>query len=194
MNEYYEPDFHLDSLAGALSKIVWAYALIHLHLPLNNLDLLPDWLGYILIVTALPVLNQYVPSAKLLKPFGVVLVVWNLFQWGVNFAGDGSLPPVINVIFGIISVYFTFQLLSNIAETAEQTGCGNPEGICRLRNADAVLTTILFLPLSWENTEGYRILAFILLVTGLGIVIAIFLLLNGLKNELQEKAAQPEEE
>ena len=32
-------------IRSALSRIAWAYLLIHLHFRLNNLDLLPDWAG-----------------------------------------------------------------------------------------------------------------------------------------------------
>ena len=32
-------------IRSALSRIAWAYLLIHLHFRLNNLDLLPDWLA-----------------------------------------------------------------------------------------------------------------------------------------------------
>lgn len=30
-------------IRSALSRIAWAYLLIHLHFRLNNLDVLPDW-------------------------------------------------------------------------------------------------------------------------------------------------------
>ena len=43
-------------IRSALSRIAWAYLLIHLHFRLNNLDLLPDWAGYLLIFSAIGLL------------------------------------------------------------------------------------------------------------------------------------------
>ena len=40
-------------IRSALSRIAWAYLLIHLHFRLNNLDVLPDWAGYLLIFSAI---------------------------------------------------------------------------------------------------------------------------------------------
>lgn len=43
-------------IRSALSRIAWAYLLIHLHFRLNNLDVLPDWAGYLLIFSAIGLL------------------------------------------------------------------------------------------------------------------------------------------
>lgn len=182
--------YNYSNLASALRKIVWAYALIHLHFNLNRLDILPDWLGYILIVSVLPVLNEYVPSARLLRPFGMFLVIWNIYQWGAKFVGDEFLPPLVGTVVGIISVYFTFQLLTNIAEIAENTHTGNPETIRTLRNIDAVLVTMLCLPFPWDAIENLGFIGLILLVFAFGIVVGIFFSLNGMKKDLQALADQ----
>jgi len=66
-------------LCSAVKSIAWGYILIHLHLNLGTIDILPDFAGYLLILGALPALGQPEPSALLLKPFCVGLVLWNLY-------------------------------------------------------------------------------------------------------------------
>lgn len=59
-------------IRSALSRIAWAYLLIHLHFRLNNLDVLPDWAGYLLIFSAIGLLAWRAagsaPAQALLHP------------------------------------------------------------------------------------------------------------------------------
>ncbi|MBQ8562532.1 MAG: hypothetical protein IJ443_01415 [Firmicutes bacterium] len=175
-----------ENLAEALGKIVWAYVLIHLAFNLGNLDVLPDWLGYVLIVRTLPVLNHCIPSALLLQPFGFFLIGWNGFLWIIKLFGTLEIPMLVTVLAGIINIYFMFQLLTNIAEIAEMTGCGIPDSIRMLRNADAVLTTLLCLPLLWEKISEMPLFALGFLLAGVAVVLAIGILLNQMKKDLRE--------
>ena len=60
-------------IRSALSRIAWAYLLIHLHFRLNNLDLLPDWAGYLLIFSAIGLLAGELRDLPLLRPFCILL-------------------------------------------------------------------------------------------------------------------------
>ena len=46
------------TLSSAIKKVAISYILIYLHINISVIDILPDWLGYFLIVSVLPVLSQ----------------------------------------------------------------------------------------------------------------------------------------
>ncbi len=65
-------------LADGVKLIALGYLLLHLDLNLGALNILPNWLGYILILKALPALGEYEPSALLLRPIGILLALWGV--------------------------------------------------------------------------------------------------------------------
>ena len=46
------------TLSSAIKKVAISYILIYLHINISVIDILPDWLGYFLIVSVLPILSQ----------------------------------------------------------------------------------------------------------------------------------------
>ena len=54
-----------EHLCNALRHIAWGYILIHVHINLGTIDILPDFAGYLLLLGALPILGQLEPSAPL---------------------------------------------------------------------------------------------------------------------------------
>jgi len=68
-------------IRSALSRIAWAYLLIHLHFRLNNLDLLPDWAGYLLIFSAIGLLAGELRDLPLLRPFCILLGAVSGVDW-----------------------------------------------------------------------------------------------------------------
>ena len=99
------------TLSSAIKKIAISYILIYLHINISVIDILPDWLGYFLIVSVLPVLSQKEKSAQLLKPFGIAIGIWNIVEWLLKIAGDELNFYVVSLVFSIITIYFTFSLL-----------------------------------------------------------------------------------
>ena len=70
-----------ESLASALRKVAWGWILLHCNFNLGSLNILPDWLGYLLILQALSVLAASVRSTALLISFGMGLTGWSLVTW-----------------------------------------------------------------------------------------------------------------
>ena len=68
-------------IRSALSRIAWAYLLIHLHFRLNNLDLLPDWAGYLLIFSSIALLSGELRDLPLLRPFCILLGAVSGVDW-----------------------------------------------------------------------------------------------------------------
>ena len=81
-----------EHLCSALKHIAWGYILIHLNINLGTIDILPDFAGYLLLLGALPILGQLEPSALLLRPFGIGLVLWHLVSWVAAIARVYNCP------------------------------------------------------------------------------------------------------
>lgn len=129
------------TLSSAIKKVAISYILIYLHINISVIDILPDWLGYFLIVSVLPVLSQKEKSAQLLKPFGIALGVWNIVEWVLNIAGAELNLTIINIVFSIITIYFHFQLITNI--TALNIEERKKKRLLDLRTATVILHTVL---------------------------------------------------
>ena len=108
----------MQKLCGAIRQIAWSYVLIHLNINLGTLNLLPDWLGYLLILNALPKLAEAVPSALLLRRPAILLIAWEAVLWVMALFGASAeiLPlwQIADLIISAVSLYFHFRLLSDI--------------------------------------------------------------------------------
>ncbi len=188
MNPATEQSLHpkdYTALVSILRKISWAYILIVFSIHLAWLDILPDWLGYGLLISAIPDLAKYVPSASLLHTFACLLTVWNFIVWGMDLMGGYDFPQLITVIFGCISIYFHFQLLTNLADLSDSTGCSQGRRLRSLRTFNTLLQTMLAFPVPWETINKFTLVPAFILLCASGIMIETVLILNQLKKELQ---------
>ena len=103
------------NLSQAIRSIAWGYVLLHLHFNLGRLDILPDWLGLVLILKALPDLTEQCPSAGLLRPFAMGLAIWEGIQWLFFLFGAALDLGFLDIIGSIVALYFRFQLMTEIA-------------------------------------------------------------------------------
>ena len=171
------------NIAYTIKCIAWGYVLIHLHFNIATLDLLPDWLGYLFFFDALPVLATFVPSALLLKPFGLVLTIWSGIEWILKLFSISFDIYLLELCISLIALYFHFQLLTNLAELAKQHNCPQEKSILVLRTVRTVLATIFFLPFPWEQ---YQILSLVIIGIQLILVIWLCSVLFSFAKSLQE--------
>ena len=153
-----------ERLCSAFRLIAWGHILIYFHINLGTLDVLPDWLGYVLMIRALPALSEEEASANLLKPLGIALTVWEIFIWiSEVFSIDTSLilVTVIGYVITVISMYFHFQLLTNLADAAEKHGSAGSGKILLLRTVITIIILVLALPLPWYDIEAVAIILLI---------------------------------
>ena len=172
-------------LCDAIKKIALGYLLLHLNINSGSVDLLPGWAGYLLMLYALPNLGKEEESAKLLIPLCKVLMVISVYSWlNISFFSGILEVEVITMLTTIISLYFDFQLFTNLATIAARYGCSQEKGILRLRTVNTLLGTIFAVA-----TEFYEIAVMEYILFGMAIVWAIvsfwiLALLCSLKNEL----------
>ena len=173
-------------LCDAVKLIAWGFVFIFLDFNINTVSLLPNWVGYILLLRALPALSEDEASAKLLHPLGVALAVWDGVLWAGNLFGvtveSYTVITVIGYIITVISMYFNFQLLTNLATAAEKYGCRQSGNIICLRTVNTVLILVLNLPLPWYELEA---VAIALLITMFVVTMWICYVLFLVKKELE---------
>ena len=122
-------------LYRGVSRIAWSYLFAFFNLNLGSLNILPDWMAFALIYGALDLLAEEERELPLLKPFCIPQA--QLF--GLTL----SLYPL-DLLFAALSLYFYFQLLTNLAHLAARYGGEDlSRRLLRLRTAQALLNTFM---------------------------------------------------
>ena len=149
------------TLSSAIKKVAISYVFIYLHINISVIDILPDWLGYFIIVAVLPILSEKEQSAGLLRPFGIVIGIWDITSWVLKLIDVPWNLTLINLLFSIITIYFHFQLITNIAALdIEQS---KRKRLLALRTATVLLHTVLTLSLLIPDTIDIEIYTYILM-------------------------------
>lgn len=164
---------------AAIRKLGWAYVLLHLDINLGTLNLLPNWAGYLMILSVLPVLAEWSPSATLLKPLGTFLAANDLLQWLVKLidfsmettAFTSGLYALYTLLCAIVSLYFHFQLLTDVAGMAHFFAYEDEASFLKMRTLYTMLMTVI--PLLLYLPEPPQMITVSLLVVNL--VIALIL-------------------
>ncbi len=178
------------ALSSAVKRIAISYVFIYFNINISAVDILPDWLGYFMIVSVLPVLSEKEPSAGLLKPFGIAIGIWNIVSLALKITAVPWNLTLISLLFSIITIYFYFQLITNIASLdIEQS---KRKRLLALRTATVLLHTVLTLSLfipTAINTEAYSYIILLLSVPQIILCFWIVGELFGLSKFLKEKEA-----
>ena len=188
-----------NKLCEAIRQVAWAYIVIHIHVKLSSIDVLADWLGYVWILMALPVIGEEVPSIKLLRPLGILLAIWTLLDWGLTIVGVtlldslGYFGPIVEVLYVIVHLYFHFQLLTNLAQLAAKYHCPTESGLLFLRTIRTIIGTLFALQIPWEYNDItywiYMLIAMVQILTAFFICRALFALRKEMWGKLQESSA-----
>lgn len=156
-----------EELSYAVKRIGIGYLFTYLSINLWTIDIFPDFVCWLFILKTLPILKKDEPSAALLKPFGTALFVYDLIIWGLNIFGIPFGLRIVAIVMKIVTIYFNFQLLTNLADIAQKYGCPQRKKLLQLRAAQAVFVTILAVPLNLHNEEANLIVGIALATAGL---------------------------
>ena len=152
-----------------LSKVALGYVFLTFNLNLGTLNVLPNWGGYLFFLAAIGLLGEELRDLALLRPFCILLAAADGADWlAVLFTGETLTGRffLVYLLLVCVSIYFQFQLLTDLALLAEQYGV--PAGVLRgCRNVDAATSVLILIPLFWENSEPLTALSVLLLLTGI---------------------------
>ena len=132
---------NLENLTKSIHRIAFAHVVLHLNINLGTLNILPDWLGYAMILSGLNDLAEEEPSAALLRPLGKLLLWWWGAMWIFQLLDTEVDGGGFVYIVSVIRLYFQFQLLTNIAAIAVKYAPDCEGRILRLRTVMTLVVT-----------------------------------------------------
>lgn len=157
-----------EKLYNAVKKIGFGYAFLYLNLNIGRVNLLPDWVGYLLIREACDDIGGQEPSVRLLKPLAALLAAYEGMLWLCGLGGIDFSIPAVRVVIAVVGLYFHYQLMTNLGDLAEHLHLEGGTRLYRARNGQVCLTTALelaqFYPFGEEHMTMLVIVAFVVLV------------------------------
>jgi len=136
----------------------------------------------------LPILSEKEQSAQLLRPFGIAIGVWNIINWALKITDAQWNFMLISLLFSIVTIYFHFQLITNIANLdIEQS---KRKRLLILRTSTVLLHTVLTLSLFIPTTIDNEVYSYILIFMAIPQIILCFWIaceLFGLSKTMREK-------
>ncbi|MGO5023219.1 hypothetical protein ACTQ4E_09025 [Lawsonibacter sp. LCP25S3_G6] len=173
------------TIYDALSKAAWGYFFLYFDFNLGSVSILPSFVGYLLFLSAIKLLQNERRDLELLRPFGILLAAWHGGNWLASWLGTGldGHFPVIDLIIGLANMYFHFQMLTDYAALAtkyQQPDQTLDRRLLKWRTRQTLLLTAIslcahplrFLTDLWEPT--LIILALAGLITSLCIMVTLF--------------------
>ena len=158
-------------------------------LNIGTVSILPAFAGYLLFLSAIPLLQEEERELKLLRTFCIILAVWMagnwIFSW-FSVALDesfGGIIAVASILIELISLYFQFQFLTNLASISKKY---QPEGsdlnkhLLRCRTGQTIILTmidvILHLKIWFSDMWEYVAvsIAIIYMILGICIIYRLF--------------------
>ena len=139
-----------DALYRGLSHAAWGYFFLTFDFNLGTVSVLPRFVGFGLLLSAITKLSGARRDLALLRPLCILLAGWNAFDWLLSWMGrdlDGQIL-FLDLLVAAAGLYFHYQFLTDMAALAEQfqpEGGGLSQKICRRRTAYLVLITITVL-------------------------------------------------
>ncbi len=109
-----------ENICKGLKRVAWGYFFLYFNFNLFTLNVLPDFLGYILFLSAITLMKDEEREMSLLYTLGVIMALWTGAEWLVGLVGlklDG-LWQFVDITIAVINLYFHFQLLTNLASIA----------------------------------------------------------------------------
>ena len=146
-----------NKIYNGISKAIWGYFFLYFNINLGTISILPSFIGYILFLKSIDLLQDEERELSLLKTLGVILGSWEGIQWLANCVGysfDGKWQFV-NLIIGLVNLYFHFQFLTNLASIAtkhQQENCIYDKDLLTCRTVQVIIQT-LFLTISNLNLD-----------------------------------------
>ncbi len=110
------------TLYDGASCAAWGYLFLFFDFNLGTVSVLPRFVGYLLLLSAIGKLSGARRDLALLRPLCILLAAWNgadwLLSWGGGTIAGKSL--FLNLLASAASMYFQFQFLTDCAALAAQ--------------------------------------------------------------------------
>lgn len=181
-----------EKIYNGISKAIWGYFFLYFDINLGTISILPSFIGFILFLKAINLLEEEERELSLLKTLGLILVTWNVVEWLAKCVGYsfGNKWQFVTLIAGLLNMYFHFQFLTNIASIAikhQEENCTYDKTLLSCRTIQTLMLTV-FLVVTNLNFIPEDILVYPTLILAIiYIIVCIFIMitLNGLRKNLK---------
>lgn len=186
-------------LYDGISHAAVGYFFLYFNINLGKINIFPEFVGWYLLLQTVRDLKEERRDLTLLRPLGILLVLWNGVDWGVSFLGttlSGRFPAV-ELVVTLASLYFHFQLMTDLAAIAAKYQ--KPEEILdrrllKWRTLQTLLLTALSLqsyPMEWLP-EWWKYVTMALAVAGLIAGLSLMMALFALRKIFREGGEESE--
>ena len=182
-----------EKLSTGLDRAAWAYFFLYFDITIGSVTLLPPFVGYLLFLSALRLLEQEEQELKLLKPLALLLAAWHIVDWVLSLLGLNLYGvQFIDLIRDVVNLYFHFQLLTDLASIAcryQPEDAVLDEKLLRCRTLQTIMLTIIwsltyfskYFGDFWNFISGGMVVVYI--IAGVCLMRAIFALRRSLPDE-----------
>jgi len=170
-------------LCKAIKKIGWGYIFLYFDINLGTIDILPAFCAYWMFYQSIrDGISFEEESANLLKPMAILLMYYQGVLWLFRIFAIPTDYFLITELGSVISLYFHFQLLTNLANIARKYSCFQEKSLLNLRMMQTILLTVLAFTTQFD--ELYEI-SLILVVIQIVIMICLCIVLRNFKHALE---------
>ena len=141
-----------------MRKIFWGFFLILLDFPLSfansTLQLLPDWLGYLLLLTGCAQLEVESDLFGKLRSFCIALCIFSAILWLIDFSGlgGGTFGNIVQLVHLCLRLYVIQRIIRAIAQTEMCRNCDLSSAHLRRVWLAVALCTAAAVALFWFPT------------------------------------------
>lgn len=180
------------NIRKALSYICYGLLITVFNININFndtsiLNLLPEFIGWIILFLAYDFLGHYVSNKPELKPLAIVLAVIGGISWIMQLTnGQYADLTLLGIVRNLCSAYFIHKLCDVMEEIAADCGSLRGPTINMLKNINLVceltLAFIGFLSM-FTNPENLAVIVIIVGAVALIAIIATVITFFGLRND-----------
>ena len=168
-----------------VTRLAWGYFFLYFDFNLGPVSILPDFVGYLLFLSGIGLLQEERRDLALLRPLAILLAIWHTALWGGDWLGLSLAErlPILYLIVSLASLYFHFQLLTDCADLAQRyqgPGDGLDQRLLWWRTVQTLLLTaadgLTVLPQSTLRDTAVIVMAVVILIACVCLMRALFAL------------------
>lgn len=122
--------------------IFWAYVFILFDFRINGFDLLPDIVGFLLIVYGLTGLKRYTMAFAAAQKYAIVMTLLSVADVMILYATDDVMTVLLALLQTVFSVIMVMNICLGISQLAQNVGLTGLAVSARTRSTVYIIVTI----------------------------------------------------
>lgn len=134
-----------NQLYTGLSQAAWGYFFMTFDFNLNGVSVLPRFVGFYLLFSAIGKLPVERRDLNLLRPLCILLTGWSGMDWLLSWRGGGIEGHVLflDLLVTAVTLYFHFQFLTDMAALSERYQPEDDNLASRIRSRRTAYTLLV---------------------------------------------------